>query len=117
MTTSRDELRESLVAAIEAAPELPKENREHLADIFLDRLNAEYDLVPRGPGRRPQPARPAGGAAWGKPWVPIALVLAFLVFVLPAVVHHFPIFLLVLVAVFFIVKRVRRGRSSTVASG
>ena len=47
MALPRDELRDHLVAALEAAPELPRDNREYLADVFLDELDARYKLVPR----------------------------------------------------------------------
>ena len=57
MTTSRDELRNHLVAVIEAARELPPDSREQLADGFLDEMNRQFDLVPRGSGaRRSRPA-------------------------------------------------------------
>jgi len=48
MTTSRDELRNHLVAVIEAARELPSDSREQLADGFLEEMNRQFDLVPRG---------------------------------------------------------------------
>lgn len=101
MATTTDELREHLVAAIEAAPELMKEDREHLADVFLDQLHASFNLVPRAPGKGSQSARPAGQAAGGTGWIPFALLLAFLAFTLPAASHHdVPIFLVVVAAVF-----------------
>lgn len=57
MTTSRDELRNHLVAVIEAARELPPDSREQLADGFLDEMNRQFNLVPRGSGaRRSRPA-------------------------------------------------------------
>ena len=102
---TRDELREHLVAAIEAAPEFPKEDRHHLADVFLDQLNAQYELVPRGAGKRSQPAMPARRPQWSVPWLPLALLFAFLIFVVSAgFLHHFPIFLLFVLAVFFFAK-------------
>jgi hypothetical protein len=116
MTADRDELREQLLAVIEAAPELPKEGRKHLADVFFDRLSAEYDLVPRGTGTLRRPGGPPG--KWGRrpPWVPIVLALAFLLFVVPAAIHHFPIFLLILLIVFFAARKARSHRSPTGAA-
>src|SRR5918911_1511540 len=61
MAATREELRDHLAAVIEAAHELPKEDRTYLADSFLDELERQYQLVPRsrtarqnepGPGRR-----------------------------------------------------------------
>ena len=88
MTTSRDDLREHLVAAIEAAPELPRESREHLADVFLDQLNAEYDLVPHGTGTRPRTVGQPGSPWWRRHWVPIVCAIVFFVFVLPVMAEH-----------------------------
>ena len=112
MTTSRDDLREHLVAAIEAAPELPRESREHLADVFLDRLREEYDVVPRGTGKTPQAARSGKGGLFSRRWVKVALVLAFLIFVVPALLEHPPILLLIAVVVFFAMRRTRSRRTS-----
>ena len=117
MATSRDELREHLVAAMEAAPELPRGDRQHLADVFLDQLNADYELVPRGTGGTPRSARRPNRGGGTPRWVKIALVLAFLIFVVPAAFHHFPIFLLVVVAVFLAMRRARSRRSWTAMFG
>src|SRR5947209_4484059 len=105
MATTDDELREQLVAAIEAAPELAKEDRQHLADVFLDQLNARYDLIPRGSQTKPQPVLPAGRPPWHPRWVPFALLFAFIVFVLPAAFHHHaPIVLFLALAIFLALK-------------
>lgn len=56
MDTTREELRNHLVSVIAAAPELGAEEREHLADVFLDRLEADYRLAPRA--SPPPPADP-----------------------------------------------------------
>ncbi len=47
MVASRDELRERLVAALEASPELDKDHRQYLADVFLNKLDEDFQLVPR----------------------------------------------------------------------
>jgi hypothetical protein len=117
MDTPREEIREQLMAAIEAAPELAPEARQHLADVFLDELNARYDLVPRGTGKRAQSARPIGRPPWSGRWLPVALVLAFLVVVVPATFHHhFPVFLLFVLGAFLVMRRIgwglMRGRPS-----
>lgn len=52
METQREELHEHLVAVLEAAQELPREDRGHLADVFLDELDAKFRLVPRTQDRR-----------------------------------------------------------------
>ena len=106
---SRNELREHLVAAMEAAPELRSEDRHHLADVFLDRLDEDFDLVPRGAGAKPRSAD-AGGAPpwWTTRWAKVAMVAAIVLFVIPAAFHHFPIFLLGALVVFFVMRRSRR---------
>jgi Flp pilus assembly protein TadB len=99
---SRDELRDDLRAMINAAPELGEEERDHLADVFLDRLEEGYRLVPRGQDLA-EPARPAPRRA-GFP-IPFAWPLGL--FALMAVVwllasslffaaHHAPVFLFVI---------------------
>jgi len=53
MAATREDLRDHLRAVIEAAQELPREDRTYLADTFLDELEKQYQLVPRtGPGQR-----------------------------------------------------------------
>jgi hypothetical protein len=59
MAATHDELRDELVAAMEASPELDTASRAHLADVFLDRLNSEYRLVPKSePVRQSYTATP-----------------------------------------------------------
>lgn len=118
MPGGREELREQLVAALEAAPEMAKGDREHLADVFLDRLSAGYLLVPRDiTSERSRPDKPAGRPPWRARWAHIALAVAFVIFVLPPLLIHFPILLLVVVIVFLTVRHVRSRRSSAAASG
>jgi len=113
MTTSRDDLREHLVAAIEAAPELPRESREHLADVFLDQLNAEYDLVPHGTGTRPRTVGQPGSPWWRRHWVPIVCAIVFFVFVLPVMAeHHVWVFFLFLIGMFLFVRRTKLAKRS-----
>jgi hypothetical protein len=89
MSTSREELRDHLVAAIEAAPELPRDGREYLADVFLDELDARFQLVPRskpGDSRADRPAPAAAFLSSTRLWWPaIAAGFLFLV-LLPSVV-------------------------------
>ena len=47
MEPDRAELRTELLAMLHAAPELPPDDRASLADVFLDHLQAGYDVVPR----------------------------------------------------------------------
>lgn len=82
MTTSRDELRDHLRAALEAAPELPRGDREHLADVFLDQLDADYQLIPRSGQQRSVDGRPTSNVLlWARRhwWVVIAAAFAVLV--------------------------------------
>jgi hypothetical protein len=126
MAASRHELREQLVAALEASPELDPENRADLADVFLDRLEGEYRLIPKS-APAPQPVPPAArGWDGSPPWVgrgrqgshiPMVVML-FVGFMLLVAIGHvhlagiFPILLLFLVfrAVFY-GGRGRRGWS------
>jgi hypothetical protein len=111
MATTDQDLREHLLATIEAAPELDPENRKELADVFLRELNARYTLTPRA-GTPPQPARQQSWSRgpmlpFASPFwllIPLLLVLSFAL--------HFPIFLFVLI-VFFAARAGRAwgGRS------
>ena len=47
MEPDRAELRTELLAMLHAAPELPPDDRASLADVFLDHLQAGYDVIPR----------------------------------------------------------------------
>ena len=100
MATTDQDLREHLLATIEAAPELDPENRKELADVFLRELNERYTLVPRGTVQsRPPRERWARGPMW--PAFPFWFVIPLLIVLSFAL--HFPIFLLALV-LFFIAR-------------
>jgi hypothetical protein len=45
VSPKREELRENLVAMIEAGRELPPDEDEHLVDVFVDYLDAELELA------------------------------------------------------------------------
>jgi hypothetical protein len=131
METQREELREHLVAVLEAAPELPREDRRHLADVFLDELDAKFRLVLRTQERRE--AFQTNGrtlVSFLRRWWPV-LAAGFALFVLlPSVLwlvglavgfghpgHHYgyppPFFFLPLLFVLLFVRFSRRrlGRS------
>lgn len=102
MDVRHAELRDELLATIAAAPELSREEREHLADVFLDRLDAEYVLVERGAANR-NGARPVQPRNFGFPSLPpiaVAAIVAVAGFMLVAMlamsatVHHPPVFLI-----------------------
>lgn len=57
MESNREELRTELLAMLHAAPELPVEDRESLADVFLDNLHKGYQVTPRSVAT-PRPAAP-----------------------------------------------------------
>jgi hypothetical protein len=107
---------------IEAAHELPKEDRAFLADSFLDDLETQYQLVPRSqvPSRSDagasQPAFAAPPFGRGPVFFPLWLPFLFLpvLFVTLAVLIHAPFFLAILIP-FFLFRflgwgRGRRGR-------
>ena len=107
MTASREDLRDHLSAVIEAARELPKEDRSFLADNFLEELEKQSQLVPRSMATRqsaPRPARP-GFPGFATSWRPGRLVLMVLLglLLLPVlmgslfVLIHPPVLLLALV--------------------
>lgn len=106
MSASREELRDDLQAMINASPELGEEERDHLADVFLDRLEASYRLVPRGQSN-PESGRPApvrGAFPFLSFWPVIPLAFAFLAVWLIAasafaLIHHVPIFLFVILLI------------------
>lgn len=109
MGISRDELRDQLRATLEAAPELDGESRQELADVFLQELDRNFTLVPRGSAlpasgeervtyRRGR--RQLGAFTWPLAMiVPLLLVLSFAV--------HIPLFLFAIV-LFVILRSVRR---------
>jgi hypothetical protein len=112
------------MAAIEAAQELPREDRSYLADSFLDELETQFQLVPRsGAARRTEvhSDRPRfAGFPFG--WWPAPVGLLFLLsalFLLPVLVLSFfvlihpPVLLLALVLLFLLRfgrPGMRRGR-------
>jgi hypothetical protein len=110
MALSRDDLRTDLLAVLEAAPELSRDNREHLADVFLDRLDEQFRLVPR-----PRDRAWSDGlmTAWStflqaaRGWLPLlaagfGLLLLLPLLVLPFfVLFHAPFLIFVLVFLFF----------------
>jgi hypothetical protein len=122
MATNRDELRDHLAAVIEAAHELPKEDRSFLADSFLDELEVRYQLVPRGSAVERSEVSPARSRSTGFPlgWWPVPIGLMFVLPLLIVatllslfVLVHPPIFLLALILfVLFRFSRPgwRRGR-------
>jgi hypothetical protein len=102
MAATREELRDHLAAVIEAAHELPKEDRTYLADSFLDELERQYQLVPRSRAARRDEPRPGRLRFAGSPVLWLLAPLGFLV-LLPIlllsffVLIHPPVLLLALV--------------------
>lgn len=103
MSTDRDEIRDHLQAVIEAARELPRDDRAYLADTFLDDLEKHYRLVPRDALRQTEATSrraPLSGLSLGRSPLPIGLVILLAVLVVPlalgalAVAVHPPIILL-----------------------
>ncbi len=99
MTMTQEELREHLLATIEAAPELTAENRAELADVFLRELDQHFMLVPRDARGRVPAAQPPYRMAPPMPvfrsrWLAIPILIA-LSFVL-----HLPLFLFAIVLFF-----------------
>jgi hypothetical protein len=117
MAATHDELRDDLVAAMEASPELDSESRAHLADVFLDRLNSEYRLVPKSePVRRsharvPNPAPMPRARRRGYDFPPV-FGLAIIVFIGLVVFAHVSFAALLPILIFFLVFRAvfRGGR-------
>lgn len=115
MAASREDLRDHLLAVLEAAPELPREDRAYLADTFLDELDTRFELVPKTGRASPAASvapRGNGPIRQEMGWWPVAAALAALTFLIFAVTApllafgHPPIFLLVIA--FFILMRFRR---------
>lgn len=98
MAATRDEIREHLIAVMEAAQELPKEDRHYLADSFLDELDRQFRLESRTPGNDPEGARRANDSRYMRPtlawWRAPFLLLPVLLLLFVAV--HPPILLLAL---------------------
>lgn len=112
MAATRDDLRDHLTAVINAAQELPAEDRSYLADTFLDELESQYRLVPHS--HDTQRTAETSSQSWfaGFPSVrgtaPVAVMVLLSVLFLPLlmvsffVLIHPPVFLLALaVLVFF----------------
>jgi hypothetical protein len=108
MAATHDELRDDLVAAMEASPELDTESRAHLADVFLDRLNSEYRLVPKSepvrrsyaPAPNPAPMPPVQRRGYDFPPVfglALVVVVALVVFGHIAIGSILPILIILLV--------------------
>lgn len=118
MTADRDEIRDHLQAVIEAARELPKDDRAFLADTFLEDLEKRYQLVPRGTGQ-PTPAQsrrsPLAGLPFGRGPLPVGLMFLLAVLVVPvalaafALAIHPPIILLAVLLFFLFRSGAVRG--------
>src|SRR5438270_13748629 len=93
MAATREELRDHLTAVIEAAKELPREDRSFLADSFLDELEMQYQLVPRrsvAEQAQPGPPRPRStGSPFGRWPVPATLMFAMPLLAVAALVSLF----------------------------
>lgn len=119
MAATREELREHLTAVIEAAQELPREDRTYLADTFLDQLETQFQLIPRSAttqrGDRPSAGPRFPGLRLGRGALPIGVMLLLAVLALPFllvsmfVLVHLPVFLLA-VALLLVFRFSRRGR-------
>jgi hypothetical protein len=117
MATTREDLRDHLTAVIEAAQELPKEDRSYLADSFLDDLETHYQLVPRSQGVPRTDASSSRPKFTGFPfgWWPAPIGLLFLLPVLLVSMFVFvhPPFLLFGLILLFVFRagrpRMRRG--------
>lgn len=116
MAATREDLRDHLAAVIEAARELPQEDRTYLADGFLDELEKQYQLVPRSQAARWEERTPGRSRfavppfAWIAALIP-ALFLLPLLFLSFFVLVHPPVFLLaILVLLLFRFGRPGMGR-------
>lgn len=119
MEPEREELRTELLAMLHAAPELPPDDRASLADVFLDKLQAGYDVVPRtraGSVRAPQRERPpiqyANWSRLGARFAALLLIVTVLWMTMftsgDAHWHHPSIFPLLII--FFVAMRFMHGR-------
>lgn len=119
MAADRDQIRDHLAAVIEAARELPREDRTYLADTFLDELESNYQLVPRsGAGRQLRTSsRPSWLSEFSGGWSPFRvgvmivlamLLLPFAMFALFGLMHP-PVFLLLVVLLLIFRSGRRRG--------
>lgn len=107
MDSTRETLREHLIAMVEAAPELPREARADLADVFLDELEANYQVTPRSLAHRVDPVTlpPQRRLPFVAPW-PVLAALPFLLIPL-LVFAHIPF--LVPILFLFVFGRMGRG--------
>jgi hypothetical protein len=116
MEPDREELRTDLLAMLHAAPELPQDDRGSLADVFLDKLQAGYEVTPRARtdsvrtvSRQPRPIVFPGRAAAIAGFLLLMSVLWMTAMSVGAPHwHHPPVFLLPLLVL--LVLRLRRGR-------
>jgi hypothetical protein len=116
MEPDREELRTDLLAMLNAAPELPQDDRGSLADVFLDKLQAGYEVVPRtraqsarpAPRQRPTPTFPGRAAAVAGFLLLISVLWMTAMSVGAPHWHHPPVFLFPLLVL--LVLRLRRGR-------
>jgi hypothetical protein len=117
VTADRDELRDHLTAVIEAARELPKEDRAYLADTFLDDLESRYQIMARSSSGRQRPS--FSGSSWlsdfSSGWSPVRVGMMILaaMLLLPLLVGAFffavhPPVLILLVILFFAFRPGRR---------
>jgi hypothetical protein len=118
MEPDREELRTDLLAMLNAAPELPQDDRGSLADVFLDKLQAGYQVIPRTRAEsvRPVPRQPRPLVFPGR----AAVIAGFLFLMFMSMLwmtvmsvgaghwHHPPVFLFPLLVL--LVLRLRRGR-------
>jgi hypothetical protein len=119
MESEREELRAELLAMLHAAPELPQDDRASLADVFLDKLQADYEVVPRGrtksvraPQRERTPIRFADWSRLGARFGALLLIVTVLwmtVLTSGSTHWHHPS-LFPLVILFFVAMRFLRGR-------
>lgn len=72
--TTRNDVREHLIAVIRASEELPPEDREHLADVFLDELERTHQLVPRAAYSRDRRKSLDAGFQRARDLLPLAAV-------------------------------------------
>jgi hypothetical protein len=121
VTASRDEIRDHLQAVIEAARELPRDDRAYLADTFLDDLEKQYQLVPRSgaaPRERLSGNFPPAFRLSGRGMPPIGLIVLAAIVLIPALLMtvsmaiHPPIILLAVLLFFVVRSGARRGPRS-----
>jgi hypothetical protein len=119
MTATREDLRDHLTAVINAAQELPAEDRPYLADTFLDELESQFQLLPRSHGAQPVETASSGprfaGFFSGRGPVSVGVMVLLSVLCLPLlmmslfVLVHPPVFVLGLMLLVFF----RFGRRGT----